>query len=416
MLPAFRLPGANEDRPGGRGVRTAMLRDVSPRRFAYLLGGPLLTDMLASMTSMYMAVRLTRMGYQPRDLAWLGVVFAGSYTISAHLAGRWTTPRLALLLMLAAYALLAGLATVAFRVPRYDVFLILMGVIGVGCAQYFVPFQVRMGAVKPFSTLAWTVSFYNVSWGIGYAIGPFLGGWLEGAAAGWLIAAAWTMAALQFALAMLADHSPAPGRQDYHPSMAFASTPALRRAGWLGILISAILLSGTLTTLWPPLARQRKLIGAETGLGAMVLGVQMPLWALFWPTIRRRLDQPGYIIVMLLLSGAAFLLLPCLSWPGLLIPLGAMGCAIAGLIYHGVYYSNADPVSPARSVGVNETLMGFGSGLGPLVLGTLAWEDPSSGRPYVAGAVAAVAAAAAVAVLWHAEPRCPQSLPPTTRP
>ncbi len=97
------------------------------------------------------------------------------------------------------------------------------------------------------------------------------------------------------------------------------------------------------------------------------------------------------LIVLTVLEGAAFVALRYAQpWPWPLLPLVVFGMAFTGVTFHAIYYAAADPDRVARSVGINESLVGIGSILGPLLLGWLAWNNVRSWRPYAGGTILAI--------------------------
>ena len=84
--------------------------------------------------------------------------------------------------------------TIASLADSMVLFIAAAALTGVAVGHYFTPFQIKMGKVKPFTTLAWTVGFYNICWASGYAGGAFAGAFLQSLQPIWLISAAWALA------------------------------------------------------------------------------------------------------------------------------------------------------------------------------------------------------------------------------
>jgi predicted MFS family arabinose efflux permease len=364
-----------------------------------LFSGPLLADLTALIGFFYINVQAVRMGIPPRMQSLVGGLYAVAYTVGS--------PRRADAVMAAALAAVAACWTAAMVRPRFGLFLAVGAMAGAAASHYFVTFQVKMHNVRPFRTLAWTIAAYNISWGTGYSAGPFICGWLMSRHAAWLVAILWALALAVAVLPRLvrateSDASVDPGvRQDFH------STPPMRLSGWIGIGAASILFNGLVCTLWPGLGDAWGLTNRQIGLGTLVGGLQIPLSSLLWARLRRWMSGPWLLGVLLVLTGLGFGTLPLVRpWPGSLLPLSLFGFAYTGVIFHAVYYSNADPRNAAHSVGINEAAIGAGGILGPLVMGGLAWSSAASWRPYAGGALLMLGAVVAAGVIWKRHGRC----------
>lgn len=379
------------------------------RVYALLLGAPLLIDMLLVMGLFSMTLELTAQKVLDWRLGMIGTLNAVGYASSALWAGRIVTPRRAEWLIIAASLTAAGVGAVACLTSNLWACLALSLAFGVVGGMYFAPFQVRVGHFRPFKTLAYTVGFYNISWGTGLSFGPFVASLLSEYRPFGPMLAMGTVALLHLGLclanrsradAALGDDSPAPvpggeGAEQGDSNRDFVSTPAQRRAGWVGVLMASLLLA-SFTPLWTSLSRERGLSNVEIGAGALAIGIQIPLLAMFWPLFRRRMNGRGLLVALMLLAGVSFLLMPGFRWPMSLLPIAGAGVAISGLFFHSVYYSNADVLTHGRSVGMNEVMVGIGAIIGPVFLQWLTFGQPSSWRPYIAVAIISVLAAGTI--------------------
>lgn len=80
--------------------------------------------------------------------------------------------------------------------------------------------------------------------------------------------------------------------------------------------------------------------------------------------------------------------------------LAVAGVALGSTTFQAVYYANADPHTPGRSVGINEAAAGLGAMLGPVTIGALAWDEFTAVRAYVGPGALLVAAAMGLAIWW----------------
>ena len=357
------------------------------RKIAMLLLGPFLADFPCGLFMFWMNVAAVRMGVPPRWQALIGGLFAAGYALSAHAAGLWTTPGRARALMAGSMVLAAAVGTFSLYASGFPVMVACAAAIGILMGQYFVPFQVKMKNVQPFRTLAWTIAFYDVSWGCSFTLSPYLAGTFRGVSPLWAAAVAWAALAVHLVLIAALPRSDGAGAGPGHPAAAFRSTPAQRRMGWIGGGIVSLVLSGLCATIWPGLGSARGLTDRQIGIGVSAMGAQVALWSLLWARLSPRLGRPGIFLWLLGVAAASVLAVPFVGgWPAVTLPLAVFGFAFTGIVYHAIYYSNADADDQARSVGLNEALLGACSIAGPVVLGALAWDRADSLRPYVASA------------------------------
>ena len=374
-----------------------MPQRLSLRPLLLLFLGPLLQNAIVMTWLNLMTFKSTTAGYQPNLLCYIGICQAFGYTVSSNIAGRWVTVARANWLFAGAVIGTALIGLAIDLLPPIAPYMILSVIFGLCNGQYFVPFQVGMSSVKPFRTLAWTIAFYNVSWGTGLAIGPFLAGSLKGASTTTFIVLATGLAAVHTILVLLAASAKrtdvptgdanAPGTPLEQPVPLFYSTRRLRTLGYMCSFVGQFLLAALSISLWPPLARDRGLSPFQMGLGLAIMGIQIPIGAIVFGSLRRFVNRPWMLLTLLLLGATMFQMLPLVAWPWHLVVLGLVGFACSGLFFHGVYYPNADPETPHRSVGIMETCVGIAGVIGPLLLGNLAGNDATQHWPYLVGSV-----------------------------
>ncbi len=379
----------------------------SRRYLALLAGGPLLADLMLTLITFSMNLALVRQGLPPRLQSWVLTIFAIGYTLSASLTGRIISLRWAGTLLVVFNVLMAVTGSLGVLLQNYALLLAASGLVGVVSAVYFVAFQVKMGNVQPFPKLAWTVAFYNVSWGVGWSLGPLIRGLMEQHPER-MVFVLWIPALIHLLLCYVGlwRNTKLPGLETASRAHDFASTPAQRLIGWMGILTGSVLLFGGVLTLWPQLGKLHGLSEWHVGLGVFVTGVQIPIGAMLFAALGRRIYRPYVLAALLVLGGVGYWLLPgCFAssqwaYPLALACLAACGLAISGGFFHSVLYSNADPVRPGKSVGINESLVGVGNILGPLIMGNLAWNNADNPLPYRVGFAITVVVALAALAIW----------------
>lgn len=369
------------------------MRKTPLKLLALMLGGPLLMDMLLLM-GLFSMTLMSKQAVRPWMLALISAINSLGYAATSHWVGRVLTPSRAERMVIASSLAAAALAGAVCFTGQFWAYLALSGLMGIAAGFYFAPFQVKVGHIQPFATLAWTVAFYNISWGSGLALGPFIGSVLLSRRPLGPLATIAVITLLHLWLCLANRRSPQ-ALEEATPARDFASTPSQRRSGWLGVLTASALLT-SFSPLWSALGQARGLSDVQIGLGVLILGAQVPLWSLVWPHLRSRMRRPRLLAMLLAVAGLGFGLVPLLGWPWPLLPLTLAGTAISGIYFHSVYYSNADALNHGRSVSTNQVMVGLGAIIGPVALGLLAWDDARSLRPYLAGCALALVVAATV--------------------
>ena len=359
-------------------------RGVSVPALALVLLGPFLAAVINLITLFWLTtVQGAHAGLLPWQLAMIATLYALGYAVSSLLAGRWTRPGRAVPMLIGSTIGISALASAAllWPTPGLPVLAVLGLINGLLLGQYFVPLQVRMGDVQPFRNLAWSVAAYNASWGGGDAFGPVVPITLMRFPIAALIGAVWLIAAVHVTLILAANRTPH-GQRRVNMDAA-ASTPQQRRWGWTASFLVMAMYMGVLTTLYPGLGVARGWSDAQIGTGVTIMALPVLLTAPIFPLLRRWFVRPWLLAGMLSIAATAMAIMPhAHSWPASLACLGGMGVGFAGAAFHAIYYVNADPTNPTRSIGINEALVGAGSTLGPLTLGLLAWNDFASPLPY----------------------------------
>jgi len=122
--------------------------------------------------------------------------------------------------------------------------------------HYYVPFQVNMVHARPFRTVAWSVAFYNVAWGTGAAMGPFLSAWFKQRPTLVIAGIAVAVAVGHTLISLLAMTARKPTTHD-QPTAAFASTPGQRLGSRLAFFAVGTVVRGLYATLWPYISAAR---------------------------------------------------------------------------------------------------------------------------------------------------------------
>lgn len=379
----------------------SMWRGVSLRKLSVLLFAPMLSETLATMFQSWMVLQATKsMGLQPKQHMWIPIMGSIGYAVSAFLAGRWVTPRAAPWLMVCAILLVTGFGLSAMTLNNYWAFLAFGFAMGCAFGHYYTPFQINMTHVQPFRTLAWSVAFYNIAWGLGASIGPFLGGWLRERPLTTLSGLALGIAALHTALNLLSWAAPPP-RHEVTMTAAFRSTARQRWTGMLTFLVMNLAIRGLYITLWPNLGKELGWSDVQIGTGQFFMFLPVAVAALAWARLRYHLNKPWIMLASMAIGLVSLVLLPLANtWGWAVVCATGVGLMESCVVFHAIYYMNADPnpASRAKNVGLFEMTAGIAAICGPLLMGTLAWDSATTLRPYLFGA--ALLTVAISVVLW----------------
>lgn len=379
-----------------------MWRGISLRKLGFLLFGPLVVELLCTLILLWMIFEAANMGIEARYHPLIGALCSMAYATSAFIAGRRCTEARAGAYLLPAIAALmlvgVSLMTISFFFgSRFWIFLIFAPLIGCCTGQYYVPFQLNMSHVKPFQTLAWSVAFYNISWGLGTTIGSAMSARLPILVILGCVAALFVIHTI---LVLLARAAPPPV-QEVRQSIAYASTPRMRMISFVSLCTGALVFRGLHLSVLA-------LYGAKSGwtddqkmIAIAVMLAPVPILSPIWAKLRHHLHRP-WMILAPMAGGVVGVLGLGLSenfWPvvGWLACLGAMESC---LVFCGIYYCNSDPNTRAKSVGIYEALVGVTNVFGPIIMGLIAWDDARAFRVYGFGAVLLGLAIPVIYYLW----------------
>lgn len=357
-----------------------MLRGVSKRKVALLIFGPMLVETIGMMFITWM---LSRAAITHNADVQPFIAAAGSlaYGLSSFIASRWTTPKNApyMLSLSVVVILIAGAAAVI--ADTFWVSVLATAVMGACAGHYYVPFQINMSHVHPFRTLAWSVAFYNIAWSAGSSVGPFFGANFENKAPALIITLALILTAIHTAISALAAKAPQHHTEDTQ-SIAFASTPQQRLQGWICLLPTGLIARGTYATLWVYLANHHQWSSQQKATGLMCLFLPVVLLSPLWARLRHQLHEPWIMLTSMLIGAAGIFFMPLTDSFNLAITCAlAVGVVESCVMFHVIYYTNADRVNRNQSLGRTETLVGLAFTIGPLSLGFL-WQNMSHTAPF----------------------------------
>lgn len=377
--------------------------------------------------SMLKAADLTGSGMVTGSLA---ATWAVVYMIASLAIGALTAPKRVAGLLVAACVLLGltplGLTGWSGLTALY----LLSGISAVGSALFFVPFQLFMKLVDEGQNkgVAHSAGFYTFSWSLGYAIGPFVIGFLW--SRGWNACMAFctlTSAATGLGVVMLRHHARPGGVRgtDREAESPRAEPPANAAAAnrlpdlaWMAWIFSGIgSMMVTLVRSQLPITAKRYEVSAEalgTVLFALSLSQGLTAFLLGWT--KRWMYHGGPVFAFGACGAAALALFAGgRAMPALIVAGVLMGVYTGSAYFYLVYHSLVHPTRAPRYVSINEAVVGVGGAVGPAAGGVLA-DYAGGGAPYAASAGLVLVAVSTQALL-HARlgtdrPRLASAEPP----
>ena len=141
---------------------------------------PAMMDMVVAQFFFVNAVRLARMESSASVVSGVVTVWGLMYLICCPLVGKVLTVANSTRLILMACFAMAGVSLLHLLFPSMVGIYVLMACAGVATALFFPAFQVFMKAVDAAqaSTVAYSTGMYTFAWSMGFAVGPFVAGFL----------------------------------------------------------------------------------------------------------------------------------------------------------------------------------------------------------------------------------------------
>ena len=378
-------------------------RGVSIAKLGQLTIAPFLVEAMSAVLFTWMFLRAVSMGVDPARQMLIAVAGSAGYGLSAFIAGRWVTPRIAPQLLVGAILTVMALGLGAVAIDQFGAFVIISALVGMVIGHYYVPFMINMGHVRPFKTMAWSVACFNLSWGVGISLGSFYSAWFKNQGTAIIVGMVIGLAAVHTAVSLIAQFAPRV-EHDQPPHAAFASTIAQRISSRICLFCGAMVMRGLYSTLWPYLCKAQQWSDHVTAVGWFAIYINVPLWALTMARLRKRLLGPGFMIGAMLIGAGAFAMLGVAEAPWqALICMAGVGVMEGVVVYHALYYANTDKDQPGRSIAWIETLTGTAYLLGPMAFGLIAFDTQGALalRTYLPGSGLILIAALTVVVMWR---------------
>lgn len=372
---------------------------------------PALIDAVAAQVLFVNTVRAARMGGSAMAVAGMVTLWSLLYAFVCPLVGRWVRPGNAAAMMIGGCVTLAGASLLFLGVNRLAPMYLLVSVCSVAMAFFFTPFQVFMKAVAQNGgrSLRSSVGAYTFAWSAGFAVGPFISGFLmqldasgaPRAVAGWqwtyiLGAGTAVLTALGvWALAHLAGGSGATTEAAVEASLlkdaGETARPDLAWLGWTAGGAGIVVLS-MIRGVFPVRAVSLQLSDATLGTFFFLLSAAQALCALALIRSRTWMYRPGVALGFGVL-GVIGALLTGWGRTGPILYAGAVafGLFMGALFFAFVYYAILHPRHAARNVARNELVVGLCGIVGPTLGGYLG-DTVNLSFPYLMAGLLIVAA------------------------
>ncbi|MFZ4394043.1 MAG: MFS transporter [Kiritimatiellia bacterium] len=355
---------------------------------------PALVDLVLSLVIFVGTIRVARLGGDATRAGSALAVWSLIYVLVCPLIGRLVTARNAHQLVLAGcllFALSCGLLTLAVT---FLPMILLIGVIGLASALFFVSFQILM---KDFDAaggrpLSYSVGLYTFSWSAGFAFGPLAAGFLmqHGAPAtagadgnGWRYAFGFGAVVALALTAVLSVAFRGRSRQmtdaaKPQPPMAAQTirTTALPDLAWLGWISAAagfVALAVNRTVFASRAVSELHLTDSFIGAIFFTFSMAQALTGLALFRSRSWMYRPLPVATLALPGILGLLAFGFCRHPALLVAGAALfGIYSGGFCFYFVYHSLAHLTRAEKYIAVNETIVGLASFAAPLLGGLLA--------------------------------------------
>ncbi|MBP5300816.1 MAG: MFS transporter [Victivallales bacterium] len=356
----------------------------------YLL--PAVMNITSGLFFFVSAKRMADSGASSYLVALTMTTWATFYAVTSWAAGYILTKRNATRVLLLSQAILLGALTgLACTASLPLQFLWLVGT-GVGDALFFTAFQVVIKLFgkeeKALEDMVRNSAVYTFSWSIGLAFGPFTAAFVWGlfdARSGWrycyliailiiLFVTAGILTLAQKVRHRLADGAP----PDALPADAQASggqpkLPDLMVAGWLLQGLGYIVVAMMRTYLPDYCTRELAMGTFHQGLVMGLVSFAQAFAGLACCKARRWPYRPWTVGGVSLVAAAAFLLFACsAAWTLYAMAAILLGIFSGVMCFTATFHALVNPTKSAKYVSVNETLVGVGSVVAPLLGGFLA--------------------------------------------
>ena len=289
------------------------------------------------------------------------------YVLSSMWMGKIVRVRYAKWQVIGAALLIACFCSILVFVDDILASIVIYTLFPGGTALFFNAFQTFMKDVESTrsSSMSLSVGRYICAFGLGFACGPFISGWIREYLQ-WNIAfvIAAMLALMVAALALFLN--PKRRSQTIIPeSGATGDKPDLALAGWIGSFVGSAVMSLYLT-LFPEHSEAMNLSPVFRGSIIFLMGILQGLVALFYGKTRYWMYRYDVVPVLNLFGIVSLVVLYFLVDPRLFYFVSlCLGVFAASFFFIAIYHSVSHPSKSVQNIAVNETVIGLGFLVGP---------------------------------------------------
>ena len=365
------------------------------RFFIYLF--PAAIDLLIASTAFVCSVRGAEAGWDSSKIASLFAAAYLTYMIVCQVVARIVTPQNATRLLIGSCILLAATSAAFIIFPDPKTMHYLMVPIAVGTGFFFAPFQVFMKAFNQarHRSVAYSAGLFLFAWSAGFAIGPFVAGFLwklvnwEACHALNIVVEVGTAAGVYFfehrVHARPAPQSPQPAAAPAGKLLDYSRMPNLAWLGWLcgGLSVATFTL---FRSIMPSSSVEYQISKPELGTVFFVASAARAFTGLCLCRSRSWMYRPMAVGAFGLLGMAGLLVVAGSESPwAFACGAGLHGIYIGAFFFYLSFHSLIHPTKSSRYVSFYESVIGAANILGAFMAGYLA-DTFGLRTAYMAGA------------------------------
>ncbi len=337
--------------------------------------------------------------------------WAVPYMLTSLLAGQMVRPRNAAWIIIAACLGTAMLACGFILLSGTTAMYVLTALQGVATGLFFTPFQVFMKLVDTGQNrgICHSTGTYTFAWSVGYALGPFIAGFLSAAVGWWSCHAVNGILSVAMAFGTLrlrhhAHRRPPPAATASAAATAggpidYGPMPDLAWMAWAFGGAGCVAVS-VIRAAFPTSAFACGISKPEQGIILFILSASQALTGLALSRSRWWMYRPGPVLAFGA-AGATGLAMIAFAERPWQFGLGAacFGVYSGSFFFYFVFHSLVHPSRSGAYVSINEAIVGLTSVIGPFAAGFLA-DHRGLNTPYWA-ALGLIASAIAVQAAIH---------------
>ncbi|MEI6807343.1 MAG: MFS transporter [bacterium] len=356
---------------------------------------PALIDILVVQIGFVNAIRLAKMGASASVVGGVAAVWGFIYMVTCLVVSRIASPANATRMMIWSCATLTVLCWLFTVVDGIVWMYILCASVGATTAFFFPPFQIFMKAVDSAGSRPITSSagLYTFSWSMGFAIGPFVAGFLmetgtatstglETSGWKWVYAVSGAAAiATVIGLRMLAhlthtartNERVASGHQASSPPFDYSQMPDLAWLAWI-VCGTGVVVFTIVRAVFPVRAvSELHLSDSTQGTILFLMGLTQALTAAALCLSRLWMYRPAAVGAFGIVGIIATLLYGFGTSQNVLCCAGALFGVYSGALFvYLVVHALAHPVKSSHYVAINESIVGLMGIIGSVFGGLLA--------------------------------------------